>query len=359
MALFYRRVQSTLYGYIDMWRSNQGNAHLIRRSKPFVIGHPTGTGDRLEILGSVEFMLRQIRRLISEFDDANQSWHANLKQSTDAHEIRKVQLKYAQEAMDFVVLVSTHTRNLLDLFTRFGSKSISRLDYNNSPDGVVTLRELLDTLIHHRYYYFDGDRIRDLFSSGFKKKQSALAGQFMGYAFHILDFTKAISAIIEDVTIKDLTQLLRGKFSALSLRSKPHEVVFLVQNLESLSELLNARIATGGDDFMRGLIFSDPLHDETILHEAPSKVPPDATAASPQWFYQVPAHIGIARNLTNKGFDITIRRAAVRTQDDAQYDDLEDHRITIGFESFFQMVNASFGDDHLIPKVKFTIKQRQ
>ena len=38
------------------------------------------------------------------------------------------------------------------------AKPIPRLDYCNSPDGEMKLRELFDTLIHNRYYFFDGSR---------------------------------------------------------------------------------------------------------------------------------------------------------------------------------------------------------
>lgn len=347
MLLCYKKVERRLYGYIAFYRKEHPDQEIAdkpyRESSPFVIGRYSANRDgKLEVLGSVVFLLKEIRRSIKGFVQDNNAWNTERSQLTAETEIAECDSQYDRKAMDFMILVSTHARNLFDLIARFNDRSIPRLDYNGSPDGEVTLRELFDTLIHNRYYYFDGGCVRDLFSDDFKKKRSALSGRFMGYGFDILDFIKGISEVIEEVKVQDLTQLMWGKFKEFTADSKPQDVVSLVQNVHAFSYLLQAKIPTKGYQFMTSLMFDDlaePVERAEVL------TMPDGTGiASTKVIFESP-HIGIGRNLNRKEFDIRVR-CAIGGQD--QYlgkEDLKDHTVNIGFEEFFRKVNAVFGND--------------
>lgn len=281
------------------------------------------------------FLLEQIRRSIKGFIADNKAWGAEQGRLTSETEIAESDLRYDKKAMDFVILVSIHARNLFTLMTRFNDRSIPRLDYHGSPVGEVTLRELFDTLIHNRYYYFDGKCVRDLFSDDFKKKRSALSGCFMGYGFDLLDFVKGISEVIEEVKVKDLTQLLRGKFKGFTADSKPQDIVSLVQNVHAFSDLLQAKIPTTGYQFMVSLMF-DAL-----------AMPVGETVVTRKVIFTSP-HIRIAPKLNKKGFEIRAR-CAVGLQGQAPCrKDLESRTVTIGFEEFFEKVNEAFGNDPVL-----------
>lgn len=335
MVLLYQKVDLRLYGHIAFYRKEQAGQEATnkpyRSSSPFVIGRYTENGDgRLEVLGSVVFLLEEIRRSIDGFVVDNNAWNEERNRLTGETEIAECDVRYDKKAMDFVILVSAHSRNLFDLMPRFNARSIPRLDYQGAPNGEVTLRELFDTLIHNRYCYFDGSCVRDLFSGEFKKKRSALSGRFMGYGFDMLDFVKGISEVIEEVTVKDLTQFLRGKFKGFTADSKPQDVVSLIQNVYALSELLRAKVPTPEYQFMLCLMFDDlaGVEAQNIIFQSP--------------------RIKIANELNRKEFEICVRCAVGALDQELGREDLKDHAVRIGFEGFFRKVNEAFGDDRVL-----------
>lgn len=350
MVLLYKRADQRLYGHIAFYRREHPDQEIAdkpyRASSPFVIGRYSPDQDgALEVLGSVVFLLEEIRRCIKNFVDDNNAWNAERSQLTSETEISESDLRYEQSAMDFVILVATHARNLFDMMARFNDRSIPRLDYEGSRDGEVTLRELFDTLIHNRYYYFDGAHVRDLFSSGFKKKGSALSGRFMGYGFDIVDFVKGISAVIEEVTVRDVTQLLWGKFKAFTSDSKPQDVVSLVQNVHAFSDLLRTKVPTAGYQFMSSLMFDNLANS---VAEAGFVTKPDSTAVITQQVIFESPHIGIAGELNRKEFEIRVRCAMGGPDRDPVREDMKDHTVRIGFEEFFRKINEVFGNDRVL-----------
>ena len=350
MVLLYKRVDQRLYGYIAFYKKDHPGQEIVKKpyraSSPFVIGRYSADQDgTLEVLGSIVFLLEEIRRCIKNFVDDNNAWNAERSRFRSEAEIAEADLRYEQSAMDFLILLATHARNLFDMMARFNDRSIPRLDYQGSPDGEVTLRELFDTLIHNRYYYFDGGRVRDLFSDNFKKKKSSLSGRFMGYGFDILDFVKGISEVIEEVTVRDLTQLLWGRFKEFTADSKPQDVVFLIQNVHAFSDLLRAKIPTEGYQFMTSLMFDD-LAGSVPGTGLVTKL--DATAVITQQVIFEPPHIGIADELNKKEFKIRVQCAIGGPDQNLGRDDLKNHTVSIGFEGFFGKVNEAFGNDRVL-----------
>ena len=344
MCLLYKKVDARLYGCISFFREeypSQENLPLVRQSDPFVIGRYSADG-RLEVLGSVDFMLKEIRRLIQAFIKTNHDWNTRQERDGDTYDPN-----YDRAVRDFLVLVSSHARNVIDLFNRFNNKRIPRLDYSKSSDGEVTLRELFDTLIHHRYYYFDGGYVRDLFSADFKKKQSALSGRFMGYAFEIGDFIRAVSELIEDVRVKDLTQLLRREFKALTALSAPQKVVFLIQNLHAFSDLMATKIPHSDYDFMTGLMFDDEYMNKHLDRASKNELPDGTVVESVGLFMEAP-HITISPELDKKELEIRVRRAVGTPGDRPDMRNLKEHKATVKYDKFFRMANEAFGSDRML-----------
>lgn len=350
MRLLYKKVDRRLYGHIAFYRrvgpDQEFESKPFRASSPFVIGRYPVNGDgRLEVFGSVVFVLQEIRRSINRFVDDNNAWNAERSRLAGENDTENLDLAYSQKTMDFVILVSTHARNLFDLISRFNDRSIPRRDYEGRSDGEVTLRELFDTLIHNRYYYFDGARVRDLFSGRFKKKRSALSGRFMGYGFDIVDFVKGISEVIEDVTVKDLTQLLRWKFKEFTTDSEPQDVVWLIQNVHAFSDLLRTKVPTKGYEFMSRLMFDDLA--KSVVGAGSVTTPNRTTVHKRRVIFETPT-IGIGPNLNKKEFQIRVRCALGRPDEDLGSGDLEDRTVGVGFEAFFDKVNEAFGSDPVL-----------
>ena len=351
MVLLYNKTGRRLYGHVAFYRKEHTDQEIAakpyRASSPFVIGRYSAN-DKLEVLGSVVFLLEEIGRSISGFVANNKAWHAERSRLTSESEILECDFRYDQETMDFVILVSNHARNLFDLMARFNGRSISRLDYHGSPDGEVTLRELFDTLIHNRYYYFDGACVRDLFSNDFRKKKSALSGRFMGYGFDILDFVNGISEVIHEVTVKDLTQILWKRLREFTATSKPQDVISLIQNVHAFSDLLQAKIPTAGYQFMTSLMF-DRLA-EALEPPSSAAMAGGSATVTQQVIFEAP-RIGIAGELMDKNFEIRVRCAIGGPDQKVGKEDFQEHTVSIGYQEFLSKVNEAFGDDRVLAGV--------
>lgn len=333
MVLLYKQMDARLYGYIAFYKQEHPNQHTAsrpyRKSQPFVIGHYVPGSDRLVVFGSVEFLVREIRRLIDEFLENNKDWWFSRQKLVNPNNVEIADFKYDRHVMDFVILLSIHARNLFHLINRVNDKVISRLNYNNQPDGEVKLSELFDILIHNRYYYFDGGRVRDVFSERFSKN-SHLSGRFMGYGFDLEDFINGVVEVINDIRMKDLTQLLRWKFRDLNLDSSAQDVVFLVQNLHSFSRMMQTKIPTSEYGFMTRLIFGNAKLDdnEQLVMTSPS--------------------IGINQDLKKKEFKIRVSYRRGAKGQVLGKDDLKSHSVNVAYTALFDQVNSAFGDDRLL-----------
>ena len=320
MGIFYNdEYRPLLYGYIAFFKHQQTKPY--RSSKPFVIGKYDPSG-RLVVYGSVFFLLLEIRRLIDEFLKKNQEWGISRTNVVDDSVLAEMDSQYNSYVMDFVILVSTHARNLFHLVNNknITEKKIPLLDYEKKQDGEVYLKELFDTLIHNRYYFFDGGVIRDVFSERSRDNSRLDDSRLMGYGIDLQDYVQGISDVVDEVRMKHLTTILRGKMKTLSLDSKRQDVIFLIQNVHSFSELMKAKIPTESYRQILTLMFGTPTSPQTIFFEAPN--------------------IQINSNLNQKAFDITVRCGKQKGK-------LESKMVTVGYEDLFAKVNELFGEDKL------------
>ena len=343
IRLLYNLSGSTLYGHVSFFQWQQeekektacsDSSTLIqnRGSKPFVIGKylpecPDGTGSELRVYGSVDFLLREIQRLVNEFIKTNKDWWISTKDTTDEQSKQFENFRYDSHVMDFIILVSTHARNLFHMLNddAFNKKTIPKLNYENELNGNVRLGELFDILIHNRYYYFDGAHIRDIFSEKFNKG-SPLSGQFMGYGINLAHFVNGIVDVVNAIKVNHLTRLLRAKFNKLSSKSSPQDIVFLVQNFQSFSELMKKKISTGGGryDFMMQLMFGDVNNSEHTI-----------------WFQSPTIHIH--QDLSKKEVEIRVKYSTK-----SESTNMETKEVSVGYMKFFDKVNNSFGEDKIL-----------
>ena len=338
--LRYQKRGSKLWGKIQFYRATQdtGQNDLYRESHPFVIADYTQGVDRPIVYGSLVFLLSEMKRLMDQFKGTNAAWWRERRQPASQSNSGQLDLQYDRQVMDFTILLATYARNLFDLLRSLDTRTIPKLNHEDEPDGKIRLRELFDTLIHNRYYHFDGTRIRNVFTSDPPPKRS-LATRFMGYAFDLDAFANALWEIIHEIQLKDLTQIIRQRFKRLSSDSKPHHIVFLVQNIESMSHLLKAKIHSTEFASMRHLLFTTAgIHADGL----PMKFQPPT--------------VRIAPDITQRRFDIHFRYGPA--SDTAAPDDntIRRHHLEIGYIEFLTHINSAFGDHYLLSD--FTRPQR-
>ena len=321
-----------LYGHVAFYKQTQPNQIVfdkpIRSSRPFVIGRfKTGSAD-LVVFGSVHFLTKEIQRLIDESFERNESWWSS-RQDTNGNQ-SELDYQYYAHVMDFVILVSTYSRNLFHILNseEITGKTIPMLNYEKEAVGDVKLNELFDILIHNRYYYFDGRIIRDIFSDK-QKKKSQISNKFMGFGIELQDYVQGIVDTLRNVRMKHLISILRGRFKQLNSNTKIQDVIFLIQNVHSFSDLMKTLIPSENYTLIEHLIFGDRLKED-IVYKSPT--------------------ISIHPDLHLKSFIVRVR-FSTKSDYDRDNERLTKHEVTVGYESLFETVHKLFGDERLVDLV--------
>ena len=333
LHLLYQKRGSKLWGVILFFRMDQAPDDKVRphrKSHPFVIADYTHGVDKPIVYGSLVFLLTEIKRLINQFTTVNETWWRERNRPTSRPQGGHLELEYDRQAMDFTILLATYGRNLLDVVRRLDTRTMPKLNHDNEPDRDIRLRELFDTLIHNRYYYFDGARIRDVFTADPPARRS-LANRFMGYGFDLDAFGRTIWEIVHEIRLKDLTQLIRQRFKQLSMNSRPQDIVFLIQNVESLSHLLKSKIWSEEYGFMRNALFASAGLDRS---GSPMKYQPPSVRISP--------------DLSRKQFDVHFRYGPATGDAIPEGSTTRRHHLKIGNVDFLHQINAAFGEQRLL-----------
>ena len=367
ISLIYTRSGSCLYGCIQFFRPNekQDSVGPFRHSAPFVISQSIRKNETI-VYGSVYGLIQEIRRLLDDLSECNEKFNSTLRLSgVNTEETRdsfgkrivvtipegekgdKLFCEYVREVTNILLLLSSQTRNLFQLYPRFNKHCISQFDYEGNKVGSIPLKELFDYFVHNRYLFVDGEYVRDLFSDKFSSK-SSISQKFMGYKISWREYIDAIRSVTDDVTMKDLTGLLRGRLKKLSSNSSHKDIVFLVQNLESFSNLLAIKIPDKRYTFMLNLMFDERVNRRLVeFRGKKEKVEQVVTT------FTAP-HIKIHEELSEKKFAIRVRckfDLGGNSEKSTKEEELENHRIDVNYEQFFDRVNSAFGNDSLLNSV--------
>ena len=362
ISLIYTRRGSLLYGCIRFFRSNpnQRDAKLFRQSAPFVISQSIGQNETV-VYGSVYALVREIRCLIDDLSEHDRKFRTTLHLSgveideTDDRSGKRVVripegdkgdklfFEYVREVTNTLLLISSQTRNLFQLYPRFNDRRISQFDYERNKVGSIPLKELFDYFVHNRYLFVDGEYVVDIFSDKFSPK-SSVSKTFMGYKINWREYIDAIQKVTGEVRMKDLTGLLRGRLKNLSSASSHKDIVFLAQNLESFSNLLATKVPDERYKFMLNLLFDEKANQNLVNIEGRENIITQvATFTAP--------HIKIHEELSEKKFSIQVRCKLVLRSNVGQLikeEVLDDHSIDVGYNQLLDRVDNAFGDDSLV-----------
>ena len=363
MSLIYTQRGPILYGCIRFLGSTRGDSRLTfhRQSSPFVISQTIGNND-VVVYGSLYYLVREIRHLCDELDRLNKNFGKKLHDAgvettqassdsgkkvivsvQDSDVANSLYFEYIREVTNILILLSTQTRNLFDILPRFNKTNLAKFDYEGNKSGTILLREAFDHLVHNRYLFVDGEHIVDIFSDKFTSK-SSISKSFMGYKISWRDYVSAIRNVTNQVSVKDVTSILRGRLRRLSSKSPHNDIVFLVQNLESFSKVLAKKIPDKRYSSMLDLLFcnkgTDYIHK---LGKGEQVVEETVTFTAP--------HVKILDELSEKKFNIRVR-CKVEMLHDGKYlvqeKDLTEHSVDVGYVELFDRVNACFGQDTLV-----------
>ena len=331
-------------------------------SAPFIISVSLGPNDIVEP-GTVDYLLRDIRRLLRSVDDqiaeadaalsgqaptqVDQGERAFLRQVPVDQSARRAYFEFTRSLAGTLILISTQARNLFQLLPRLDRK-IGLFDNHGSRTGAIALTKLFTHFVHNQYLFLDGEHVSDLFPA--KPRPGApISRTFMGYRFNWVEYVESIKTAVGEVKLKDLTGLLRGRLKRLSVKSRYSDIVFLAQNLSSFSRLFTAMPADMKRySSMLNLLFAEEARARlNSLKRTPGvRGRVHLTVA-----YNAPS-IRIHEDLSERKFKVGVRCKWWLHESNGHlvYEDKDfrDLTIEVAYEQLFDRVNQVFGDDALL-----------
>ena len=339
--ILYNRLESTLFGFIGLYESEsvvRNDAQGFDRfTYPFAIGSFPSTKDGLiHVYGSVHFLLQEIHRLCREFHNANKSWWTSREAATELAAKHAADLLYNSHLMDFSILLSARARNIFHLFKKLRKQTIQGFSYREAQAGEVPLIDIFDVLIHSRYYYFDGKYINDVLSDK-PPRRTKDSKKLMGRKILFQDFVDGVLQAISDVRTKDLTELLSFKLQELSADADEQDLIFLHQNVFSISELLKTKLRT--PEF-------EPI----------SQLISDRLGISRGDFGHGPISILFKPELGKSNFEIRVEYITGKDSAKRDGNDPREFRFDIEYRRMFHLINQSFGEGRLLTGFKFPVE---
>ena len=330
-------------------------------SAPFVNSETLGTGDSV-VLGSADALLQDVRRLLDhlriQIDELNDA----LKPSTTESAVQgeKTLLLQVPEGdweqqtsanakrriADTLILISTQARNLFHLFRRLDRK-ITVLGYDGKPTGKIKLTQLFNQFVHNRYFFLDGEHVSDLFSA--KPRETApISKTFMGYKFNWLEMIYAIEAATRLVKMNDLIGLLRGSLKNLSPDMPHADVILLIQNLHSFSEMFRTREPSE----VYGTTLTGLFNRETEKHlRAIETFLKTGERVDMRIMFDSPK-IGIHPELSNKQFRVQVKCRYILRGDDGRLlcedQDFRDLESDVKYTVPLSCLKRNFGNTPLL-----------
>ncbi len=312
--------------------------------------------------GSVSYLIQDIRRLIREIyakvDDLAaalshlvpqsvvQGERGRLVSMPESGPERRLYFEFTRGLTGTLILLSAQARNLFDLLPRL-DRRIPLSDASGKRTGDIKLSNLFVHFVHNQYLFLDGEHVSDLFPAH-PRPGTPISRAFMGYRFNWVEYVEAIDLAIQDLKLKDLTGLLRGRLKKLSLESPYSDIVFLIQNLESFSRFFGSKVADKRYQFMLSLLFDD----EAKAHLDALKLEPQVGEQLQLIAAFYTPSVKIHERLSEKKFKVYVRcRWTVRDSNGQPLHEDQDFRTLtkeVGYEQLLNHVAKAFGDDPLL-----------
>ena len=253
IVLFYKQQGAYLYGLIRVVKGSQDN---LITSNPFIISKTLG-GQEI-VYGSVLESIVKVIRIISRYMDQQQRAvdlsiangllgpNPQYRDRGDGYvvvdspdSVPDEEFDHAREleAEDMVLLSSIHLRTLFEAFSGKFNRSIPLYNYEGQVFGDVLLKDIFDAVLHHRYFVIRGEFMIDLFSH----ERSLDPNSFFGSKVDLYKFLDGVIAAINSIKVKDYMGMLRSKLNRLSVESEPKDMIFAIQNIESLNRVVRDR----------------------------------------------------------------------------------------------------------------------
>lgn len=342
LILMYNRQVSDLYGAVRIIKGNLDNQIT---SNPFIISK-TVSGREIvygSIVASIEKSVLIISQYVDQQRNALEDWFTERglpipkpqyqdgyavvpfpESEPGEHFIHDREL----ETEDTILLLSIHLRTLIETFSGKFRHRIPLYGYENQALGEASLKDIYDRLMHYRYFVIRDGYMIDLISH-----DGALDPKnFFGSKVRVSDFFDGVLDTINGITIKEYVGALLSRLRRLSVKSEPKDIIFVVQNVHSLTKIVADRMVDSrASDFLH--IMFDGIVEE--LFEKTTKPKPGEIMTIPIQF--TAPNFKISDDLSNLGIQIDVTVNGKREQ------------IVVGAQEFLKRLAQVYGNDALIP----------
>ena len=355
LLLYYYAAPPLLYGHIRLLGSNSA-AHL---SAPFVISQTFGPNETA-VYGSVYDLLDKLACLFDDLRQLGSDMEEQLAQNDiavdtyadDGQTVRqlanddlsaKIFRQYTTAVEKILLLIGVYSRTLFETFPRLGQKEIPVYDYEKENAGSVSLRDMSNLFLHHKYFFLDGEFITDISTD-----RRSLSKSFMGRRVRWREYVAAVTTTVNDVTIRDLTKRLASIVANLSIRTRRQNVIFLVQNMESLTRIMSDKIGDPRYRNMLSLLFDeqvDEIHRENPVEDGVQRKGTVQITETVE--FQRP-HFQIHEVLAERSVQASVRMRVLVDGVPVGGSELEERGMKVGYREFFRRVDETFGEDRLL-----------
>ncbi len=277
LIVIYQRVEPYLYGSVSIVGPEaiaKGGTIPLEWSHPYVVSKHLG--DREIVYGSILHLIgeaakpifrmnHKIRALADSLpEEVRSSIRVSRKGNALIHESPSSEfpdwfLHRQEELMKEGLLLSgLHLRTLMEILSGRRNVPVPVCDYEGNPNGTVTLNELFHLLIHHRYCVVSGEYVHDIFSDRAQLESPRLFGSKVRSA----ELFDAMLSYISGIKVNDFVGVLRGRLKSLAVDSEPRDIMFAVQNVHSLAEVIGDRITDDRFPELQELLFQEFTAEE-------------------------------------------------------------------------------------------------
>ena len=344
----YKRVEPYLYGAISVVGPEtiaRGGTIPLEWSYPYVVSKQL---ENKEIVyGSIPHLIgeaakpifRMNHRLCALADTLPEEIRSSIRvsrtQNAQIHESPSSEFpdwflhRVEELTKEGLLLSGLHLRNLLELLSGRRNVPVPVYDYEGNSNGTAKLNELFHLLMHHRYCVVSGEYIHDIFSDRTQLESPRLFGSKIRSA----ELFNAMLGYVSEISINDFVGVLRGRLEKLTVESEPRDILFAVQNVHSLAEIIGDRISDARFPKMQEVLFRECTAEEkSQIEEARRQSNP----------------ITLVREFGNPAFKIDPAVHEKRILMSINING-KSESFSFGYEEFFGELTQIFGDDHIVP----------
>lgn len=342
LFVLYQKAGPFLYAYVHIVR---GSLEDQESSFPFIVSKHVN--DQEVVYGTVANLMLKVARLIFDFE----KWHQDLQGSLsdevgtaittvnegtttvfelpESEQTERFFQRLEQKIEETVFLTLLHLRTMLEIFNGRKKDTIGLYDYEDNKIGEVPLMELANLLMHHRFLVVKDYCVHNIFSD----KKQLPSTRLLGSKIRVHELFDTIQSVLNEIKINDFTRVVRNKLKQLSVNSEARDIVFLIQNIRSITYIVQERFENSSFSEVRELLLRD-IHRRHI-----TSLPTAGNLGPVSYSYS----LRLGRPEFKIDDDLSARKIVMHIKVNGDNEELK-----FGYEEFFDALTSACGDEALL-----------